>query len=322
MPEAWKQPQQEKPRFGNMQGITAQNSRSGDKGVDRHMSNDGQSGNYTIDPRKKNADENDPLARLMQAAQQRSQQPPPDSDSEDEPAARPAFEWSGGSSVGGTDMPSQSFGSQAKPKAAAPQNQGPQSLKLVLYRNALQVDENPPVYDTDPSFLEYVEEITGGHFPHALAPPGSRGPFNVGLVDRRQKDLPPPPKDPFAGGGYSLGGEGFDEGEAGKKGKKGQPAPKVTVTPLPQQDTPALSELQGGTFIVQARFTDTNTTHKFTMREGSTLGDLEREIVALLQTKKVDISQPFPRVVFSAGDRKKTLAELNLKNASVIVKVV
>ncbi|KAK2944770.1 hypothetical protein BLNAU_20303 [Blattamonas nauphoetae] len=231
------------------------NSRSGDKGVDRHMSNDGQSGNYTIDPRKKNA-----IAIIRFSAESKS-------------------------------------GSSPKAKPA-------------ITQTSLQVDENPPVFDADPSFLEYVEEITGGHFPHVLAPPGSRGPFNVGLVDRHQKDLPSPPKDPFAGGGYR------------KKGKKGQPAPKVTVTPLPQQDTPALSELQGGTFIVQARFTDTNTTHKFTMREGSTLGDLEREIVTLLQTKKVDISQPFPRVVFSAGDRKKTLAELNLKNASVIVKVV
>lgn len=95
-----------------------------------------------------------------------------------------------------------------KAKNSGPAKDGEKSdCKITLYNNGFMVDEGEFRDYQDPGSKEFMEDVKKGIVPRELQKKFNK-PMAIGLEDRRKEDYkkPPPPYDPWAGKGTSLGG--------------------------------------------------------------------------------------------------------------------
>jgi predicted DNA binding protein len=77
----------------------------------------------------------------------------------------------------------------------------------------------------------------------------------------------------------------------------------------------------GEEFMVQCRV-EGGGVHRLTFTTPDTLLTLINKLKEILKVTKVEISVSFPRHIFTDNEYEKTLIELQLKNASVIVRIL
>lgn len=196
------------------------------------------------------------------------------------------------------------------------------NIVITFYKQGFQVGENGKFIRNDnPKYNEYLQTMMRNQFPPDLAPaemkPGQG--VSIMLHDNKEemfKEPPPPPPDPFAGKGHTISSSSPSSSAPSKS------TPKFVFP----QDTPKqdFSELAGKSeFQVACRVEGGGSGGgqlRVTMGEGSTLKDLEGKLKSLLSVGKFQLIQPYPRKVFGGDDYAKTLTDLGLKNAAIIVK--
>ena len=174
----------------------------------------------------------------------------------------------------------------------------------------------------------------------------------VVLEDKRSENAPAPPRDPFADSGHSLFALShtilpifillslslsiylsiylqtllLDSGGVAPAGPRQTAAPPRAAPP-PAAPTstagPTISSLAGGDqFMVQCRFAG-SPPQKFVFTSSSTLSELFQRCRSHLGVQRIEITQAFPKVVFNEiADGSKTLLQLQLKNAAVVVRTL
>ncbi|KAA6379615.1 MAG: hypothetical protein EZS28_024858 [Streblomastix strix] len=340
MPAEWKQLSKQKPKFRTMGQLAEGDPDDDEDDKMRYTSNDGVSSHQTIDPEKKKT-KDDLMENLMRKAHENAQKKGgahdySDDDSDDPPKdkkqkADPNAWMLGGQSTGKKDDPPQQ--AQDKTKAQTQQKQLPEDLfegfqpqkekidkqklkvQLTLYKDAFTCDDGAPHYTNTPEGHAQLEEIEKGYYPRSLMPPGFKGHVDVVVKDKRDENAPKPPRDYFSEPGNTIG-SGPTQSAVQPKQQQFKPEEKQKEKEKDLPPQKAISDLSEGTFM-------DNRTNRFVVKESDTLAVLEKMILQFLNARKVEISQPFPRKVYDkATDYNMRLTDLQLKNASVIVKVL
>ncbi|KAH7824660.1 putative UBX domain-containing protein 1 [Monocercomonoides exilis] len=338
-PPKWGSSNKRRKGFKTMADVANDDSQDDDDDTQRYMSTDGQSGRLTIDPSKKEGKE-DIYSKLLKQAKPMTEEQMHRSamgDGEDEDFIDPHFTkkgsadfWKmGGSSLGSTDTPSVTIDNPSQPAGGAGRRpeRGKQNVIMInMYKNGFTVNDGPLHSNENPQTQQYLAMISAGQLPPPLVPAGATPPFTVSLNDRRGEEAPKPPRDYFQEQGHSLGGQSSAQPSkafVGASARSDGPSSTVKAAPAVSQPTsqPSLSDLSQEEFMVQCRF-ESGQTQRFVFNKFSKLRELEIKAQQVLNHTRIEISQPFPRKVYTKDDMNKTLAELNMKNASVIIRAL